>query len=403
MKQKKFGKEHYDNLLKVIKSIITTGEVFDNKKALYLKIGLDNLGLKNLNGGEQKKKAFERVSMCMRLESVEEGKQPVVCVEIYDNHCFVAKPDGRGKNGVYIDRTVPILIKELPYKATIYTTVKQLAKTMGMFKNVSYDSCQDELLEIDEKITRAMYNQFESRLKTIIDSVVFNTLNRLQNDYSFLKYKKKYNITLSNHKSKKSSLKETKIIEEAEKYVLSEYGYHKKFMITVKGLENEFYKKVVELINKTYGYNWIRYRRVIEIKLNLEELQKEKAKLIDFDIDIEDMKYEVREHLSEMIFAKTERDFINANHDADRKTEEWIADENNKIEDIVPNKQLVEWYALGICDREYLLRMYAPDVFRYNNNYLDVQSKIISYFIGSCESETVEENIEWLKFLDEAV
>lgn len=400
MKQKKFGKEQYDNLEKVIKSLITVGEVFKDKKTLYEKIGLDNLGLSNLSGGDQKKKAWERISMCMRIEFVEEGKHPVFCAEIYESHKYIEKPNGRGKNGVYIDRTVPILISELPITGTIHTTRKQLIELMGMIKKCSYDDVKEELLKINNKITRAMYNQFDSRVKSITESVVYNTLNRIQKDYKFLKYKRKHKIRFNSGKTKLSNNMEIKIIEKAEKQILKEYDFESKFVIYRKGLKNEYYKKVVELINEIYDYDWSEYRNVIEIKLDTKLLLNEKLKLQR--MDIENLKCELRDVFRESLINKTEKEYEKTNKDADIKTDEWINDDNNRVEDIVNDDELVSLYKAGTLNKRDLLIGYAPDIFKYRSNYLEVQGDIIYYFVKEPD-EVKKMDLEWLNILDEAV
>ena len=70
---------------KIIKGLFTAGEIFKSKVEIYRKIGLENLGLSNLDGGMQKKKAFDVVSQYMLILPVDEGKRQVVIAEIFEN------------------------------------------------------------------------------------------------------------------------------------------------------------------------------------------------------------------------------------------------------------------------------------------------------------------------------
>ena len=119
-----------------IKKVLREGEHYPSMTVVYKMIGLDNLGVPNLDGGVQKNKAKKCLSMYARLEKVQKGKNEVCCYEIYPIPRFVVNPDGRGKNGIYIDRLIPIMLSlfNACTDSQIETTINKLAVNFSLVK-----------------------------------------------------------------------------------------------------------------------------------------------------------------------------------------------------------------------------------------------------------------------------
>ena len=64
-----------DDLERFIKENFYEGLVFPNKKAIYNTIGLNLLGIKNLNGGKQKRIAESKVKQHMDIQPVDKSKR----------------------------------------------------------------------------------------------------------------------------------------------------------------------------------------------------------------------------------------------------------------------------------------------------------------------------------------
>lgn len=385
-----------DKLKVIIKELFCEGDVFKSKTEIYLKIGLDNLGIKNLNGGKQRNLAFDIVSQYMRIELLDAKKHLVVCAEIYDEPKYMIREDNRGRHGFYIDRTIPILISTFKSKESQQFTMNQISKMVGLsqYSIVSYDAHKDELQNLNSKITSNMFNQFNTRYKRVAEKVVYGALDRLAN-YEVITYKRRYFITTEKETRKISNDITEKIIKQAETEILDKYEFDNKYLVYSKGKQKSFYDDVLKLINNKHNLKWKRYISIIDIKFDIKKLKKYKNDISD---DVEMLKKEIREHFASYLVNVTEIAYQNRNALADIELEEWISNKNNiNVGELIVDKNLKEWYDAGAYTDEEILEMHKPKIFKYHSNYLDIQSAIIEYFVGAKTYMTNGDASEWLE------
>lgn len=135
-----------DELERYIKSHFKEGDIFKSKTELFNQIGLERIGVQSLKGGKQKNKAYTIVCQYMKLDPLKNGKHMLVCKEIYDVPQYIEKKDNRGRRGIYIDRTVPLLVESLNGMEEYVATVNEIAIKIGLIaKYISYDSNKDNL------------------------------------------------------------------------------------------------------------------------------------------------------------------------------------------------------------------------------------------------------------------
>ena len=183
-----------------IKDNISIGQCFNSLKNIYDTVGLINLGVKNLNGGKQKRTALNNLLQYVDLQDIEGKKRARQIADIYEVPHYLEKEDNRGKNGFYIDRIIPIMVNFLSDKedAMFFTNVTKLSKIMGIvgrdFKTKTYE----DLAKINPKFTYAMTNQLYGRCKPEQESIAYRILNKLQDDYSVISYYRNFYIQTEN-------------------------------------------------------------------------------------------------------------------------------------------------------------------------------------------------------------
>ena len=275
-----------DDLERFIKENFYEGLVFPNKKAIYNTIGLNLLGIKNLNGGKQKRIAESKVKQHMDIQPVEKSKRQQEIIEIYDVPHYIAKEDMRGKRGKFRDKLIPISInwllqvisdnrsKENYNETIIYTTVNQLAYEFGLISSEYQSISNERLEEIDPLLKPYVVSQFYYISKPQIKGKIFDTLDVLQDDYRVLTYYRNYLITTNDNKTFISDKTHDNIIRKAERTIIKEMGYSSLPFIFKAKKENEFYKRVIQFINTNYHKNWKRYRQQIELHIDNDELRE---------------------------------------------------------------------------------------------------------------------------------
>ena len=393
-----------DKLEELIKGLFAAGEIYKSKVEIYRKIGLENLGLSNLNGGMQKQKAFDVVSQYMLIVPAKEVGREVVIAEIFETPKYIVKTDNRGRRGVYVDRTVPICINALAKKnsTVVIMTVDGMALKFGLLKQrLSYDAYKDELLRINEKISRKMYGYFYDRCRPIVERIVFTTLEQLENEHKVIEYDKVYQITKKSGEQFISVKVDKEIIAECEKKTLALFGVDKITQIHRKGKANEFYSKVIETINDIYELEWQGYSKAIRIYIQEDKIRELCHNLKLTEELIVEMKEAVKEQFIKYLQNKTLNDFMKTNELADSIMEEWEREkENINVEDLITDEEIKEGYKMGVFPREQIFEIYAkpPKPFRYYPDYPDIQNALISYFVGEQLNE-VEEDMSWLEDL----
>lgn len=140
------------------------------------------------------------------------------------------------------------------------------------------------------------------------------------------------------------------------------------------------YDRVCELINETYGFNWIRYKKQIQIFADNEALHE-----IMKDLTNEDMihkKKAVASRFARRIMNRTKNEYNRTNKKADEAETEWV---NEQLE----RQKIAELVQLGFDYKDDFKEMFQSfnETYRYHDNYLDVQNGLIRLMIGESEIE----------------
>lgn len=258
-----------------IKRILREGEHYKDMMTVYRLIGPEHLGVSNFNGGQQKNDAKRCLLQYARVEKVQEGKNEVCCYEIYPIPRLVVKPDGRGQNGVYVDRLVPIAISYFHSltNSQFKTTVNDLAYNLGMVKNgykfILRPETYEDLYQTSEKYTPSMINQFYARSQKILQRVIYTALDRLQNKMEVISYTREYTIILPNDTARVATDEERKWIEEAEDLALDAFEATNKYSILHGKRKDTYYRWVIAYINEQHDVSWDKYYKKIHITISL--------------------------------------------------------------------------------------------------------------------------------------
>lgn len=305
------------------------------------------------------------------------------CIDIYDiPHYVEESPDGRGKNGFYKDRLIPLLIncflklaKRRQY--TLFTTVTELSKQVGLvgmnYKNRVYES---ELKETNTHFSDYSINQLYFYCKPELDAVIFRALDSLQKDYSTITYKKIYRIKTCQG-SHVASEKEINIIHLAEEKILKELEAATISAIFKRKIQDKFYYKVCKSINEEYGYSWDGYYKEVEIHFHKDELKKSSEQLQEEKLDLNLMKYEINKHLIERIRKKMEYDYNYTMSNADKIRAEWV---KKRTEFLSPYDSNDENFWLHVLDADE--EFPAPKPFRYFENYPVIMNDLINKLLA---------------------
>lgn len=361
-----------------VKNNMIFGQMFKDLTEAFNLVGLENLGVKNLNGGKQKQIALQVLSRYIDLPKVEGKKRARQVTDIYEIPHIPEKEDGRGKGGYYIDRIIPIMVNYLSNNAEneIHSNVNELSKVMGIvgvkFKSLSYE----QLAEINPKFTHAMVNQFYYRCKPEQEEIIFRILDKLQDDYSVISYYRNYNIVTTDGESYTSSKEDDVIIRQTQRKVLKEFKANRILTIYQRKQEKRFYERVCELINETYNLRWVSYRQQIQIFVDSEGLQEIAPQFILDEMTLHKNKQEVAQRFIKRIENRTLKDIQNTNLKADRKLSEWETEyEESEIKELVDlgldySKEIDEW---------------KPKPYRFHDNYAEIQKQLIVILLGAAQ------------------
>lgn len=253
-----------------IKNNIYIGQVFTSLKSIYDMIGLDKLGISNLNGGKQKQLALKKLLQYIDIQKVEGNKR-----------------------AIQVDRL------------ELLTNINMLSKVIGIvnfrFKVIS----NDELLQINNRFTHNMVNDFYFRCKTQQEQIIFRLLDRLQNEYSVITYYKKFNIIDETGEEHVSSVSDEYVIEKAQKEVLDEFNSKNILIVYKRKREKKFFDRVCQIINEKYNLNWEHYYRQIQIFIHEEKLKEAIAKIYINKALFNDYKFSMSDRFAKSIKSKT--------------------------------------------------------------------------------------------------
>lgn len=375
-----------------IKTKTEIGKIFmDGYNEMFNLIGIKNLGIKDregnpltkLDGGKQKAKAQEIIKQYTEIIKRPDLKRYAIQqTDMFEMPHYIEKEDGRGKSGFYIEHLMPIMVYYLLQKKenVIYTNVEELSCFVGLVtKNYKRISLK-ELAQINPRFTAAMLNQFYYRCKPELESVIFRVLDLLQGEYKVLNYYRNYCISTNNGNCHTSSKNEDIIIRQTERKVLKEFNAKRILTIFQRKQQKKFYERVCELINESYGFNWVRYKKQIQIFADNEALKE-----IMQDLTNEDMihkKKEVSSRFARRIMNRTKSEYDRTNKKADEAETKWVNEQ-------LKQPEINELVQLGFDYEDDFREMFQSfdDAYRYHVNYLDVQNGLIRLMIGEPKIE----------------
>lgn len=371
-----------DKIEVIVKNEFAIGQICKSKKEIFETIGIENLGIKNLNGGKQKRIANDTVSQYLSMQPVNGKKQMQQITDIFEIPHILDEIDNRGRSGFYLDRGIPIVLNYFQKKGEneICTSVDNLSRVIGLVGDKFKRLSSDELLEYNNKFTQAMVSQFYYRCKPEQEAVVFRILDRLQNDYSVISYYKNFNIKHFDGSVHVSTVEEDILIRRTQKRVLNEFNAKKLMTIYRRKQEKEFYKRVCQLINEEKKTNWISYYNQVQIFVDIEGLKDISE---DFCMDLLNLKQskdEIMQRFHDRIIHITEKDIRLQNEQNRKAIDNWL--ESDNLPESV--KEIKDFMSLGLLkdDETYKQLAMSKNLFVYHDSYKYIQSDLIDLLLS---------------------
>lgn len=359
-------------------------------------IGIENLGMyksdktlitryEDIHGGKQKAKVEKILNQYMLYDKVEQGKQAIEILDIYDEPILVIfEGKGKSNNGFYINRLSAALIQGILQndKDTFDTTVNKLVQTIPI-TNDMYDKAKhlidtnnsEELLTLftrffddSEEIKEYMIKNLINSCYNELQNIIFRLLNNLSNNYCVISYDESFQIITTDGEVHIANKTERSVIKKAFIKVLKEMGiknlkslhYYKTRRI------HQFYKKVNEYINQKYNYNWHRIRKSITITV------EDRERLIEIYNDYNSSRVsEAKEK-----FQKRMKTIIDSDFRSNRKK---LTKEINKL---YQNTDIKELQELGIFSDDDLQNMAKKGILQYPEQYREIQNTLLQLLIN---------------------
>lgn len=373
-----------DDLKTIIRNRISEGQTFESMAAVYRTIGLDSLGIRNLNGGKQCDTARAIVEQYARFELVSPNGRSVRCVEIFREPHYMEKTDGRGKNGYYVDRLIPLILRSLwvSDNEEWITSVKKLAVKVGLVKKnysnfpkaKNYFDKICETLSISDFCLKQFYNRSQSELQPKI----IGALDRLKKE-GVLNYTRKYYIRQSDGNNHLSNDRECSMIKDTEKKIVEEMGKKNKRTIYLRNQGDEFEAKVLAYINETYDRCWELCVPILQLNFSRSKVNSYIFyKCPDIFKNSIEIATEVRKHFAQAIRKKTKRDYERTNRRL-RETADEIFQELKIQEDMTLflNENELKEKSLQFARQRAKGKFYF-----FWPKYLESQDKLTTIFIG---------------------
>lgn len=260
-----------DNDKKIDVSKLKVEQTFKNYNEMCKYLGLES-GLT----GTQKQAQQKELSRFFEYERVGTG-QKIIVTDIYDTP--LEKNDRRklGNNSIYVKYIELILMcflsKQPNYTYTL--TKRGWWELLGMVNHKYSRTPPENLKKINKIITSYEINSFYQRCNKKLEKILLDALRNLHNRKLIIyepqtiiseKYKGKEKYHVASDDEKKKILK-------AERWVLKhELGFDNIFQIYVRGRQNEYFSRVNEILQETYG--WHRYFKQIKLIYNQDQLQE---------------------------------------------------------------------------------------------------------------------------------
>lgn len=395
-----------DDLTEIaVKRKLAAGQIYSSWNEVYTLIGCELLGQKTLKGGKQKNNAKKYLLQYADFVFVE-GKRTLLCTEIYTvpRYDESLTQDNRGKNGVYIDRMIPVYIDYLlkQDRNEWFTFPTDIAKIVGLVgANYKVDRIED-MKKINPVFSAYMVNECYSHCREHLEREVYLLLDRLQKNYNMLEYKKNFRIVTAEG-THISDSEEEKIINETEKEVLAEMQMESKKIIFWKNLIEKFYSRVYEIVNEKYNFTWRRYYRQIQIRINRDELIRIADRLSRDTQSIGILREELRVLSATKIYNQIISKYNNRRKKAaiesaqiemecTRRAKEQLKKEQQ--EDSGEKTTIWDMVQLGIFTKEEAIEKMVKaqkKPFNYHESFLVTQYELVTYLVAKPDIPYSEE------------
>ena len=374
-----------DSLEVEIKNNIAISQEFKSMKKLFDAVNISNHGIK-INSGRQKKNATQILSQYILPEPTGRTKYSIKVSDIFEIPHYI-ELDKHGGNRFYREKCIPLLLDyiikivgNIP-EHIIYTTISDIARQTGIVnQNYGLTEKNKEITDNNPKLTSYMISNFYFETRPILKSVLFGVLDELQDERSVLRYKQNYCIqTKTGYRT--SNDKEDEIITKAQRKIMKEFNVKRISTVFKRKLQNKFYKRVIEYINKEYGFDWISYRN--QIQINVFDIDGITELLEDLNITNTTLQ-QYRSEINQRLCSRAEKQIF-ANFDrTNRRAEKIIAEHEGQVTNTDTYTALKnDGYSdmEAICVTELYDDIPRPKPYRVHRNCYDYQSQLIEILL----------------------
>lgn len=187
---------------------------------------------------------------------------------------------------------------------------------------------------------------------------------------------------------------ENSIIRKAQAKVLKEFNAKGLFTIYKRNQKDKFYKRVVKLINDTYGFNWISYRKQIEIQIeDLDALKELQNVYVSDKSQLDHYLYESKQRLIKRLYNQSQSDYERANKKEIEDKKAAILENPNISNEF---KELLECGLYSVDDiigRGVIKKDELPKSYHYWESNLDTQFDLIEFFVGKRDYNFTDEKL----------
>ena len=285
------------------------------------------------------------------------GRNKYIVTDIYDQPLKVEDKRKLGNNSIYSTYISLILMHHLAKKGTHseVLTKRGLWVLLGMANKKYGKISKDDLRKIDNSITPFEINQFYIRSNKKLDKILLAALGNLRNrrlidweNQTVIKGEK-------NHQEHwfVANVDEKAKILEAEYEILRKMKCNTMFQMISKGIQDEFYESVYNLISK---YGWNHYYKRIKIIFNANNIQ-ESIPEVEVNLNKQLLNLEVINYL---------------NNEAVKIYDANIEDYNNTLDTAVKTNMNIQW---------------AINRFKLPDNYVMAQKLLADELISINDSD----------------
>lgn len=360
-------------------------------------IGIENLGMyksdktlikryEDIHGGKQKAKVEKILNQYMLYDKVEQGKQAIEILDIYDEPILVIfEGKGKSNNGFYINRLSAALIQGILQndKDTFDTTVNKLIQTIPI-TNDMYDKAKhlidtnnsEELLTLftrffddSEEIKEYMIKNLINSCYNELQNIIFRLLNNLSNNYCVISYDESFQIITTDGEVHIANKTERSVIKKAYIKVMKDMGLKNLNSLYYRKAKqiHQFYKRVNEYINQKYNYNWHRIRKSITITIEDRERLIEIYNSYCNNNGVSEAKEKFQKRIQTII----NKDFENNRNKLTQSIDKFYQDTN-----------IQEMKEIGIFSDNDLQNKAKNGIFQYPEQYREIQNTLLQLLIN---------------------